>query len=214
MLGALYRQVRGEPTALDGFRRSLGDFIETGGAGPNFTASGDQIPSVNKTRAAISTVLQRGGEALTSQQKIVLKMVNRELENQNFAYTASKPAGSETALNSSFAQLVSKIPGSSKVKFLYSLLVDTLGNGQQVKDMINQAILDPDFAATLLKRPTEKHWIQAQAALRSRNAAVGAASTLRIPTPANDLSALTQSPSLAAQPQSQSDNGGNGNGQQ
>lgn len=212
-LSHLYNQISDNEAAVAGYRRSLGDYIE-GAKGPNVTASGDAIPSVNGTRKRISTVLSRAGDTLTSQQRIVLKMVGRELENANFANTAGKPAGSETAINETYKAILSASPIGAKAKFVYNLITDVLGNGKQVKDLISQAILDPDFAATLLKRPTERHWIQAQAALRSRDATAGIASTLHIPLPANDMGFLSHQPALAANPQDQGDNGRNGNAQQ
>lgn len=158
----LYGQIKSVPDAQNGFRRALGDYIVDAGKGPNFTAAGDQVPSINKTRAAISNVLSRAGDTLTTQQKIVLNSVSRELQSANFAAIMSKPAGSETALNRSFADLMALAPtpgpATGAAKHILGKVIKALGNEAEVKRLITQAILDPDFAATLLKRPTASHW--------------------------------------------------------
>lgn len=154
----LHSQVKADADAQNGFRRALGDYIVDAGKGPNFTAAGDQIPSINKTRAAISNVLTKATDALTPQQRIVLKSVGRELEKANFAATMSKPAGSETALNRSFGDMMQLAPIPGPTKHILSKLFAALSNGEEVKRLITHAILEPEFAATLLKRPTAGHW--------------------------------------------------------
>jgi hypothetical protein len=203
-LKVLIGQIKGQPDAESGLRRALGDYIADAGKGPNFTASGDRVPSINKTRTAIATVMARGGDALTSQQKLVLRLVNRELESANFAATASKPAGSETAINQSFKDLMGFVPGiTGKTKFILGKVLSALGNGDEVKRLVTQSILEPDFAATLLKRPTEAHWSKVQNGLAGRKLTVGGAI---VGQPANDTfglheilsKALRQSPGRAA----------------
>ncbi|WP_426262999.1 hypothetical protein [Sphingomonas sp. PWP1-2] len=165
----LHSQVKIDRDAVNGFRRALGDYIVDAGKGPNFTASGDQVPSINKTRAAISNVLARAGDALTSQQKLVLQSVGRELQSANFAATMSKPAGSETALNRSFADLMEMAPAlgpaTGAAKHLLGKVLKALSNEAEVKRLITQAILDPEFAATLLKRATSAHWVEVKKGL-------------------------------------------------
>lgn len=167
-LRQLYSQIKSSPQATAGFLRSLGDYIVNAGAGTNFTAAGDLVPSVARTRKAISTIVSRAGPALNDQQKLVLTRVNRELENLNFAYTASKPAGSETAMNQSFKHLVSRLPLVGKAIPMLSHVIAAMDNTKEVNRLISQAILDPDFAATLLKRPTPKHWLQIQHGMMGR----------------------------------------------
>lgn len=165
-LRTLILQVGGDQSATNGLRRSFGDYIVHAGKGPNFTASGDQIPSINKTREAIQTVISRAGAFLSPQQKMVLKSVSRELESANFAATASKPAGSETQLNKTFSEMmkvVPSIPGHvGEARSILNKLLHTLSNEDEVKRLITQSVLDPDFAANLLKRPTPAHWLKAQ----------------------------------------------------
>jgi len=177
-LKALAGQVQGNENAQNGLRRALGDFIVTAGTGPNNTASGSRIPSINKTREAISKVLTRGGDLLTPQQKLVLRAVGKELESANFAATMSKPAGSETALNRTFADMMEFVPATGPTTAAAKIInkvVKILGNGDEVKRLITQSILDPDFAATLLKRPTQKHWIEIQDNMLGRKATAASA---------------------------------------
>ncbi|MCW6531195.1 hypothetical protein NED98_13160 [Sphingomonas sp. MMSM20] len=176
-LRQLAAMLRTKPEAMAGLRRVIGDYIIDAGAGPNFTAAGDRIPAINKTRAAIDTVLKRAAPALTREQAIVLKVVRRELEQANFAATASKPSGSETQLNKTFVDLMRHAPAvvGKKAKLLIAHVLGALGNGQEVKSLITEAVLNPDFAATLLKRPTERHWSQIREGLIGRKAVMGGA---------------------------------------
>jgi hypothetical protein len=199
-------QIKNDPDAQSGLRRALGDFIVNAGGGPNFTAAGDRIPSINKTRAAIASVVARAGDTLTTPQKIVLKNVQRELEKANFAATASKPAGSETAMNQTFKTMMSIVPGAGKAKFLLARVFDVLGNGAEVRALITQSLLDPDFAATLLKRPTEHHWLQVRQAMAGRKAGVTAISAAHsADVPSFVGKALSQSPGRAAAAQNEDD---------
>lgn len=165
-LRTLISQVQDNPSAASGLRRAFGDFIVRAGRGPNFTAAGEQIPSISKTREAIQTVISRAGPSLSTQQKMVLKAVSRELESANFAATASKPAGSETQLNKSFVEMMKVVPSlpgyAGEARSMLNKLLHTLSNEDEVKRLITQSVLDPDFAANLLKRPTPAHWLKAQ----------------------------------------------------
>ncbi|WP_347270348.1 hypothetical protein [Rhizorhabdus histidinilytica] len=186
-LRTLLSQLKGNDAAQDGLRRALGDYIGEAGAGNNFTASGDRIPSINKTRQAIGQVVSRAGPILTQQQKIVLKKISRELENANFAATAAKPAGSETEINRTFKGLLDFVPGSGIVKNVLSKVIEVAGNGDEVKSLITQAVLDPQFAATLLKRQTPQHLSQVERVLRGARSA-GSVAGLNA---ANDTRPLT-----------------------
>lgn len=62
-----------------------------------------------------------------------------------------------------------------KAKLLIAHVLGALGNGQEVKSLITEAVLNPDFAATLLKRPTERHWSQIREGLIGRKAVMGGA---------------------------------------
>ena len=165
-LRVLYNQVKRDDGAASGFRRALGDYVEKAGRGAPVTADGTPIPSVFGTRKAIGEVLTRSGDILTAPQKIVLKQVQRELEQAHFAAMAGKPAGSETFINKSFAELMGHVPlpgvHAGIAKRMLTKVVASLGNGEEVKRLIGQSILDPDFAATLLKRPTPRHLLQVQ----------------------------------------------------
>jgi len=161
----LSRQVAGDPDALGGMRRALGDFIETTGAGPNFTQAGDRVPSIAKTRKAVETVVARSGDALTGPQKVTLRKISRELTSANFAATAGRPTGSDTAMNRSLARMINAVPTgghAEPVKTILSKMVAAMSNEDHVKQLLTQAILDPDFAAILLKRPTARNLLDVQ----------------------------------------------------
>ncbi len=161
----LARQVAGDKDALGGFRRALGDYVEKAGTGPNFTQAGDRVPSINKTRQAVAAVVSRSGDALTTQQKVVLRKISRELTSANFAATAGRPTGSDTAMNQSLARMINAVPTGGHAGPLKSLLtkvVSALSNEDHVKQLLTQSILDPDFAVLLLKRPTARNLIDVQ----------------------------------------------------
>jgi hypothetical protein len=161
----LSRQVAGDVDAVGGMRRALGDFIETSGAGPNFTQAGDRVPSIAKTRKAVETVVTRSGDALTAQQKVTLRKISRELTSANFAATAGRPTGSDTAMNTALARMINAVPTGghvAPVKTILSKIVSAMSNEGHVKQLLTQAILEPDFAAALLKRPTARNLIDMQ----------------------------------------------------
>jgi len=161
----LSRQVAGDADALGGLRRALGDFIETTGAGPNFTQAGDRVPSIAKTRKAVETVVSRSGEALTTQQKVALRKISHELKSANFAATAGRPTGSDTAMNTALARMINAVPTGgtvAPVKTILSKIVSAMSNEDHVKQLLTQATLEPDFAAVLLKRPTAKNLLDVQ----------------------------------------------------
>lgn len=171
----LARQVTDNADALGGMRRALGDFIETTGAGPNYTQAGDRVPSIAKTRKAVDVVVKRAGDALTMQQKIVLRNVSRELTSANFAVTAGRPTGSDTAMNRSLERMINAVPTGGHggpIKSLLSKVVSALSNEDHVKQLLTQSILDPDFAALLLKRPTAKHLIDVQQRFAGRKGTI------------------------------------------
>jgi hypothetical protein len=173
-LGYLARQVANDADALGGLRRAFGDYIETAGAGPNFTQAGDRVPSINKTRAAIASVVSRAGDALTPQQKITMQKISRELTRANFAATAGRPTGSDTAMNQTLARMINAVPAgghAAPVKSVLTKVLSAMSNEDQVKQLLGQAILDPDFAAMLLKRPTAKHLLDVQQRFTGRKGA-------------------------------------------
>jgi hypothetical protein len=165
-LRRLTDQLASDPKALDGARRSMAEYIEATGKGPNVTAAGENVPSANPTRKAIQTVLQRGGKLVTGQQRIVLEKIAKELEGVNFASSAGRPAGSETAMNKTFTGIIGKqiIGTAGPGTKLLTHALELMGNGQQVQRFITDAILEPKFAAELLTRATP----QRLAALRAR----------------------------------------------
>ena len=171
----LARQVSGDDAATNGLRRAIGDYIINAGAGPSYTAAGNRVPGIAGTRKAIETVVKRAGEALTPQQKVALKNVSRELTSANFAATAGRPAGSDTQMNRNIERLIQATPSighTGPVKSVLLKIVSALSNEEEVRRLITQAVLDPDFAATLLKRPTERHLIDASERLAGRKGTV------------------------------------------
>ncbi len=57
-------------------------------------------------------------------------------------------------------------PVSGAAKHLVGKVLQALSNEAEVKRLITQAILDPQFAATLLKRATPAHWAEVQRGMK------------------------------------------------
>ena len=190
MLARLASDVADNPDAVAGLRRSFGQYIIDAGSGVRNTAAGDDIPALAKTRAAIGTIITRAGDLLTPQQKIALQRVKMELKATNFAMNAGRPSGSDTAQNQSYKAalhfLPAAIPHVGGAKAVLSVLASHFTNREQVQHLITQAILDPDFAATLLKRPTAAHLDIARTRMLGRKALISSA-------------LIAQSPEKAAQ---------------
>ena len=69
-------------------------------------------------------------------------------------------------------QATPSIGHTGPVKSVLLKIVSALSNEEEVRRLITQAVLDPDFAATLLKRPTERHLIDASERLAGRKGTV------------------------------------------
>ena len=155
-LRALADQVRGNPDALNGLRRSLGGFLTHSMRNGAVTAEGVAIPDAKKAREAIDAVLQRGGQAniLTAQQRIALERIRQEFAATTYAAKAgvAKAAdGSPMAAAEAVGAVSSKASGA--ISTIKSVL-RAIGNGKEVDALLEKAILEPSFAAELLAKPT------------------------------------------------------------
>lgn len=201
-LQTLWKQVGQDKDAQAGFRRALGDYVIRKGTGNGVTAAGDELPSALKTRQAIKTVVTRAGDALTREQKIALTRISTELKAAHFANSAGRPLGSDTAMNLAMRKLTQNIPG--RAGEVVGKVLQTMENTGRVQEFITKAILDPQFAATLLKRPTPQHIQQIVDGLGSR--VVGSSTLASAPVTHPSLTPVAQylgAPPLAAQQQPQ-----------
>lgn len=179
-MAVLVNQIRDNPDALDGLRRSFAGFIRTKGAGGSVGADGANIPSIDGTREAINTVLDMTGgtQAITTQQRIVLQRIRDELNAANFAANKGRAANVSGAQEQDTFAKGLPLPGTAgKVKNLLGYVFGTLSNQAARDALIEQAILDPKLAAKLLARPTpdRARIVMEQISANMRGAAAGAA---------------------------------------
>lgn len=167
----LVNQVKSNPSALAGLRRSFAELITRAGKGEAVTAEGVNIPNPAKSSQAIDMVLARGGNAFTGQQRIVLQQVKAELDSVAYAERAGVVKGVEADVGPlDVAGLVS--PKANLLKRLFSWA----HNGDKVDALVEQALLDPALAADLLAKPTPARISRLKASIGTtmRGAAMGA----------------------------------------
>lgn len=186
-LRALAGQVRGSPQAAAGLRRALAGHIEaaaTSRSGVN--ADGADLVNNNGLRGALNDVLSKTAmtNLLSREQRQVLLNVRRETKGAQFAATANRTQGSDTARNADvfgrmFAAVIASGVGGSaggKMKTVLEFAIAVAGRADAVRELTVEAMLDPKLAAELLKMPTPDR-VRALAGRRSgllRGAAVGA----------------------------------------
>lgn len=145
----LVDQVRasGDHDAMAGLRRALAEHIKEAGGTAKLDVTGQPIPHNDKTLAAINRVLEHGGDVLTDSQKQVLGSIKRDMEQVNYARNTGVHVG--------------EAPFDPTVPFVKGMTARTLNyfkkkfsNEGGVEKLIEKALLDPELAADLLKRPT------------------------------------------------------------
>ncbi len=161
--------VRGNGEAESGLRRALADFVVPDGVvSGRVTASGDYVPSNLATLKSLDKVLRKtGGSGLFSrEQRGVLIEVRRQLKQAQFASSAARAAGSDTAMNAGVAGRIGRIalegvsPGAGKTLKVIDTVVGFLGNASQIGEVAREAMIDPKLAAELLERSTPQRMAQ------------------------------------------------------
>lgn len=164
-LRVLAGQVRGSPQAAAGLRRALAGHIEaasTSRSGVN--ADGADLVNNNGLRGALNDVLAKTAmtDLLSREQRRVLLNVRRETKGAQFAATANKTPGSDTARNADvfgrmFAAVIANGVGGGvggKIKTVLEFAIAVAGRADAVRELTVEAMLDPKLAAELLKAPT------------------------------------------------------------
>ncbi len=157
----------GDEKALAGLRKSIADYAVESSDGTRVAASGEKLPSNSKALDAVTRILDRGGPALTDEQRTVFEQLKREYGRTEFAKTGGVAPEAEGQHN------IPAVSGmwARTLKFVN----EHLGNKLAVDGLVQKALLDPDFAAELLKRPTPDRLAKLKRTARSasRAAAVG-----------------------------------------
>lgn len=136
----------GDEAALAGLRKTLSDYAMDVSEGARVSADGVKIPDNAKALDAVTRILDRGGDALTSEQRTVFEQLKREYGRTQFAKTGGVAQEGVGQHNIPFVQGWQ----ARTLKFMN----EHFGNKKRIDALLERAILDPDFAAELLKRPT------------------------------------------------------------
>jgi hypothetical protein len=161
-LRQLIGQVKGNADASAGLRRAIGEHIATISASRSGVNDALAPETVNNAlRQSIKSVLDRTAmtDLLSREQRRVLLNIHRETKAAQFAATANRAPGSDTARNAAmwgqFATIVARgIPKGAGAKSLLDLAVSVMGRAEAVRDLTTQALLDPALAADLLRTAT------------------------------------------------------------
>lgn len=161
-LRKLIAQTRDNSEAASGLRRALAENIERSAASKVATDANGKTEIVNNAlRQGIKNVLDRTAmtDLLSRDQRRVLLNINMETKRAQFAATANRTPGSDTARNAAlwgqFASVV--LHGNPKIagaKSVLDLAVAVMGRADAVRELTVQAMLDPKLAADLLMSPT------------------------------------------------------------
>jgi len=158
---SLAAQVRGNEEATAGLRRAFAMYIQEKGLGGAVTSTGAEVPSTPKMLRAVTRVLLRGNEAgaLTSEQRVTLSRIRRELLRQKFAETAARASGSDTAMNANYATKLLRMGAAlssrvGKATPFINMALEAMDTADDVRALVTTALLDPSVAADLLRTPT------------------------------------------------------------
>jgi hypothetical protein len=162
-------QIGGNRMAIEGLRRSVAKWITDRSATVGIDANLQSVPSTAKLIASVETVLDRtrGSHVLERSQRALFNAVRRELRQDQFARSANRSTGSDTARNLDASlgmlRLATMIPGGDKARTALEVVMKVLGRADLLRDTLAEAMIDPKFAAQLLK---EQHPSRMAAALR------------------------------------------------
>lgn len=173
------------PVALNGMRRSIANWIADSSKTTAVQDDLQAVPSTPKMIGAIEKVLKttHGSAILNSDQRAVLNALRRELRQDQFAKSANKTSGSDTArnvdANLGMLKLASMIPGGDKAKTVLEVVLKVAGRTDMLRDTLAEAMADPKFAATLLREQHPQRLENALRRIRSLNtgAATGSAAS-------------------------------------
>lgn len=173
----LAEQTRQSRPAQDGIRRSMAEFVDTNSRTGNVDAGLQNVPGTAKMGRSIAILLDRTKDTrlLDGTQRAALNAIRRELRGDQFARTANKTTGSDTARNAmlgmSAFQTALKIAPSGAAKNVVEFIAQKLNRTEDILAMVNQATLDPAFAADLLRAPTTDMVARTMSRIRSFNTA-------------------------------------------
>jgi len=149
------------PTALAGVRRGIAEHIRAMSRSSTVDSNLQTVPVTRKMGDGIVQALERtrGTTALAPAQRKMLNLVRHELKREQFAKSTNRPSGSDTARNvgmsmKAFQLAMEVMPGSGPARSILQAIFRHEANVEKIFDVVTDAVLDPKFAAELLRRPT------------------------------------------------------------
>ncbi len=164
-LQGMIAATRGDEAAQAGLRRAIAQYVVPGGPSAVVTAGGKDVPRNLEMYKRITNALDRtkGTGLLTGQQRAALGRLKNELNAQQFASSAARATGSDTAMNAGVAGKFMKAAAKAAERAttgnnMISSVIEAIGalttRSGAIHEMVNRAMLDPDFAAKLLAKPS------------------------------------------------------------
>ena len=164
-LHGMIAATRGDAAAQAGLRRAIAQYVVPGGPSAVVTAGGKDVPRNLEMYKRITNALDRTKDTglLTGQQRAALGRLKNELASQQFASSAARASGSDTAMNAGVAGKFMKAAakaaerattGSNMISGIIEAIGAVTTRSGAIHEMVNRAMLDPDFAAKLLAKPT------------------------------------------------------------
>lgn len=153
---SLVAATKGNPEAADGLRRSLAQYVANGSKTSAVNASGDQVTSNSKMLANLGRVLDADAAAglFSKEQAMALRQLQDELKTTQFGLSANRAPGSDTSRNTAqrFAKAGDAALGGLKSVRVMRAVLGLFDNKKEVDALLQRAILEPKFAAELIKQ--------------------------------------------------------------
>ena len=164
-LHGMVSAVRGDDAAMAGLRRAVAQYVVPEGPSAVVTSTGADVPRNLAMYKRISNALARteGTGLFSGQQRAALGRLRNELGQQQFASSAARATGSDTAMNTGVAGKFMKAAakaaeraatGNNTISSVIEAVAALTTRSGAIHEMVNRAMLDPDFAAKLLAKPS------------------------------------------------------------
>lgn len=152
---SLVKSVKSNPDAADGLRRALADYVTKAAKTSAVDSAGNQVASNGKALAGLTRIIEADQSVglFSPQQLMALRQLQTEMKGTQFAQTANRAPGSDTARNLTqrFAKAGDAAAGGLKSVRLLKSVLGLMSNEKEVNALIERAIVEPDFAAELIK---------------------------------------------------------------
>jgi len=154
--GMLVKAVSGNDAAKAGLRRAVGTFLERSSTNSGVAVPGlERSVSSGNTLKAMEMIMDADAKSglFDDKQRQVLKAIMTEVQGARAAETANRVPGSNTARD---ARTLTNIAGVlfARIRSIRGadLAIDAFNNQKRVDQLLAKAILEPKFAAELMRK--------------------------------------------------------------